>query len=224
MKELSCLLIFCSFISIFHVNAQRNSSKPLPDFFGIMSEETNMVKIDLLNAVRDLDKDGFSGFLSVGFEQKIVPALSIDATVSTWYLLRFSPASSSKIFTLPDGSISLVVSPRFYYAMNKRIREGWGNNNFSGNYFSLQGTTQLIFFRRDSQILGGKGVYFFQGFTVAPIYGMQRRIGRRGFIDFNFGLRFLNGSNVERGFIIRTPDERRWLPSPISSMRIGVAF
>lgn len=196
----------------------------MPDLFGYNMEEKSMFKIDVLNAVRDLNRDGFSGYFNIGFEQKLVPALSIDATIGTWYQFRFAPASARKMFILPDGSINLSISPRYYLSMNKRIRENWGGNNLSGNYFSIQGTTQLIFFRKNPKILGGRNVYFFQGFTAAPMYGIQRRLGKKGFIDFNFGLRFLDGENVENGFIIRTPDEVRWRPSPISTMRIGIAF
>jgi len=224
MKQIIYLFLLCPFLIISQTSAQKRPNHLYPDLFRFKIEERSIWKLDLLNAVRDLNKTGFSGFFNVGFEQKLGTALSIDATIGAWYQFRFSPAKASAIFSLPDGSVSLTIEPRFYYNMNKRIRTFKGANNLSANYIGLQGITQLLFLRRDPQIVGGKGVYFFHGFTAAPVYGLQRRIGKRGFFDFSLGLRFFSGKYAQRGFVIRTPDEVRWKPSPITKLRMGIAF
>ncbi|RMG19270.1 MAG: hypothetical protein D6730_21870 [Bacteroidetes bacterium] len=195
-----------------------------PDLFRYFHEEKSMLKIDLLNLVYQFGREGISGNVNLGYEHKLGTALSIDATLSTSYQLRFAPTPAQQVFSLPNQNIGLAIGPRLYYNLKKRIGQGKSADNLSANYITVQAITQLIFFRQNPRIVDEQGVYFFHGFSFMPMYGVQRRLGKRGFIDFGIGLRFFNGENDEAGLLIRTPDEMKWKPSPTTRLRLGIAF
>lgn len=65
---------------------------------------------------------------------------------------------------------------RYYYSINRRMREGKSANNFSNNYLSTQA----------SGIIRGTGEYK-SHIGGALLWGAQRRLGRVGYIDFNAG-------------------------------------
>lgn len=90
------------------------------------------------------------------------------------------------------------VAGRYYYNLPRRVRKGKSANNFSANYLSLT--------------LGGSAGtrstdtpyhhYEVDGTPVrldgAVLYGLQRRLGRYGFVDFNVGVpfRLFSGRNT----------------------------
>ncbi|GAB3924576.1 hypothetical protein GCM10028804_25020 [Larkinella terrae] len=140
-------------------------------------------------------------------ERKITPSFSVLAGFDL--VLRYNrfnqfkvPFNSSfnsyedtdKIFR---GFVYAKLGTRFYYGMAKRIREGKSANNFSGNYVGLQFTKALSvrviqhFYdtktgqsvRTDNDDLA----YAYNAPLVSAMWGMQRRLGRQGFVDINAG-------------------------------------
>lgn len=100
---------------------------------------------------------------------------------------------------------------RHYYAMPKRIRTGKSANNFSGNYVGLQLSQPLLFVRRvkTQDQFGQNGQTYILRTTVdwvrrassrdnrvvqdsylpaiSMFWGIQRRLGERGYVDLNLG-------------------------------------
>jgi hypothetical protein len=78
----------------------------------------------------------------------------------------------------PNGRLDAAV--RYYYGLNHRIKRGKSVNNFSANYFSIQGS----------------GVYDTNFESRAHLlYGVQRRINKWLFIDVNAGAYYDNFAN-----------------------------
>ena len=88
-----------------------------------------------------------------------------------------------------NSHLGLDVGVRYYYSLPRRIRKGKSANNLSANYFSVQ---------LDNTWSGGN-TYVPRGqfasvetwtrrsSHVSLLYGIQRRLGKHGYIDFNIG-------------------------------------
>lgn len=130
-------------------------------------EEIQLFKIDLLGPFLY----GLTGkdtaehnVLGIAFEKKIKPIWS-------WIASATVRASREKV-----TNIWFASGVRNYYNMNKRILKGKSANNFSANYFSATLNTQLRPAESDEQL------------SINILYGIQRRLGKRGFVDWNVGL------------------------------------
>jgi hypothetical protein len=111
--------------------------------------------------------------MKLSWEQKLNPSLSfqIDACFYRVADLDFVNGLNSNI------------GIRYYYNMRRRIKEKRGANNFHGNYFSLM-LEDILRYTEDvytpySQLYSRWGVK--PGINLA--WGIQRRFGKRGFID-----------------------------------------
>jgi hypothetical protein len=88
-----------------------------------------------------------------------------------------------------SNHLGLDVGVRYYYSLPRRIRQRKSANNLSANYFSVQ---------LDNTWSGGhtyapRGQFVsVEAWTrrashVSLLYGIQRRLGKHGYIDFNIG-------------------------------------
>jgi hypothetical protein len=117
---------------------------------------------------------GFShsgGFLryGIGFEQKIKPSFSVLGDfVHT--LEHDDPLKENPKFAFNLGA-------RYYYNIEKRIRKGKSANNFSANYLGIYQQNMLV---KENEN------YHYQT-NVNFLYGLQRRLGKYGYVDFGFG-------------------------------------
>ncbi|WP_080059623.1 hypothetical protein [Spirosoma aerolatum] len=110
----------------------------------------------------------------VAVEQKLTPAFSILISVRSYYR-RLAK-------TLTEASVSGEVAGRWYFVMNRRIRQGKSANNFSGQYLTLH----LIKPLWASNSLDPPA----SGLTHAWLgvgLGTQRRLSRFGYLDANIG-------------------------------------
>lgn len=124
--------------------------------------------------------------LHLAYERKLAsPAWSVMAEISP-YLLDYAPAGEAG-----TGAVLCAraqVAGRYYYNLGRRLRLGKSTGTFAGNYFSLAlgsgfgrqaHETAFLFYRASGP---------FARFDAALLYGLQRRLGRRGFVDFNVGI------------------------------------
>jgi len=122
--------------------------------------------------------------LHLAYERKLGALWSILAEISP-YLLDYQPTSA------PNSGVALCaraqVAGRYYYNLNRRLRLGKSAGTFAGNYFSVAlgagfgqraHETAFLFFPQSGP---------FARFDAALLYGLQRRLGRHGFADFNVG-------------------------------------
>ncbi len=124
--------------------------------------------------------------LHLGYERKLRAPWTVLAEISP-YLLDYAPAGSA-----PAGGVALCaraqVAGRYYYNLARRLRLGRRAGDFSGNYFSVavgggfgrQAHESAFFFYPESGP--------FARADLALLYGLQRRLGRVGFVDFNVGI------------------------------------
>ncbi|PSR53434.1 hypothetical protein AHMF7605_07790 [Adhaeribacter arboris] len=137
----------------------------------VQEEELQLFKIDLIGPALFLfslggNKDSVkSNVLRLAYERKIRPNWS-------WIV---SPTLQADRDRVRDVGISGGL--RYYYNQNNRILKGKSANNFSANYLGayLNGRTRP----GENQ----------QQLSIDLVYGIQRRLGRWAFVDFDLGLR-----------------------------------
>lgn len=82
----------------------------------------------------------------------------------------------------PDFTHGFRLEPRWYLGMRKRVREGKGASNFSGNYLGLE----VMHFSRAGTVEGSVPHLIYRGAMLR--FGLQRRILRRGYFDISYGI------------------------------------
>ncbi len=106
---------------------------------------------------------------TLAIEQKLLPAVSVLAAVDSRWAHRG---------LLGTGySVDLIGGVRWYYSINKRMKEGKSANNFSNFYLSLQSNNYLY------NTLETSG----QRNSVSLLFGKQARLGKFGYFDASIG-------------------------------------
>jgi len=154
----------------------------------VQREDRDLWKLGLNNIV--LRGTNESGYNRVGvhliYERKVYrPAWSVLAEVSPSVASRYG------------FDMRMQLAGRYYYNLERRIRQGRGAGNFSANYFSLAvgcgpGYYSETPFYRFTQ--SGKLLHV----DAALLYGLQRRLGRRWFVDANLGVTRLFTTRQQR--------------------------
>ena len=161
-------------------------SKPASDFTfkekyryftGANVEEKTLIKIggSMSGAWAGGGRDGkWVGFVGrfiniVAIEQKLLPSISVLAEVENSWV------SNGKQYN--GYSMGANVGLRWYYSMNKHIREGRRASNFSNKYLSLQNNN--ILYNTENQ--------FSKGSSLSLLWGGQIRLGKFGYMDANIG-------------------------------------
>ena len=153
-------------------------------------EEQQLWKLGLNNIASIADSSGLD-YLRFGlhfiYERKLRTAWSVMGEVSPDFI-RFREAPTRG---LRNGfAVRSQVAGRYYYNLSRRIRKGKSASNFSANYVALVLGSSLG--RRAQEtpffeyVHGGP----FARFDGAVLYGLQRRLGRYGFVDAALGLAF----------------------------------
>lgn len=123
--------------------------------------------------------------LHLAYEQKLGSPWSVLAEVSP-YLLDYSPVGE------PSGGVVLCaraqVAGRYYYNLGRRLRLGKSTGTFAGNYFSVALGGGFGKQAHETAFLFHDQSGPFARFDAALLYGLQRRLGRYGFADFNVGI------------------------------------
>jgi hypothetical protein len=140
--------------------------------------------------------------LHLAYERKLAsPAWSVLAEISP-YLLDYVPDGEAS-GAGPALCARAQVAGRYYYNLGRRLRLGKSTGTFAGNYFSVAlgggfgqraHETAFLFYDQSGP---------FARFDAALLYGLQRRLGRHGFADFNLGipLAFSPGASTSTYYI-----------------------
>lgn len=107
--------------------------------------------------------------VDVGYEYKVLPSWSMGAEIGVsggW-------GGNAGL----EGLISGKVYGRWYYDMRRRIREGTGSNNFTGNFLAVVGERQW-----------GKEIVHNQLKRIGLEFGLQRRFLNRGRLELGIAL------------------------------------
>lgn|GEM_PF-1593787 len=158
----------------------------------VQQEQRSLWKLGLNNFLPSSTSFGPDSYYTrygfhLAYERKLRdPAWSVLAEVSP-ALMRYRPEFSSA--SRQRLSARAQAAGRYYYNRESRLRRGRSVGNFSANYVSVALGAGLgrdahetpFFFYRNTERR-------FLTADVAVLYGLQRRMGRYGFIDANVGV------------------------------------
>ncbi len=161
-------------------------------------EKLTLFKIDLLapllfglSSGRDEGNEKIiANVFRIAFEKKYKPDWS-------WFTRAKIRASDRTI-----DRLNLSGGIRYYYNLNRRILKGKSANNFSANYLAAEPVIKFIDSFEETRI------------TLRAVYGIQRRLWKRGYVDFDIGFEGIFGRENRR---------RNGLDFT-SSLEIGIAF
>lgn len=125
--------------------------------------------------------------LHVIYERKLRTAWSVMGEVSPDFI-RFREAPTRRLRN--DFAVRSQVAGRYYYNLSRRIRKGKSASNFSANYVSLALGSSLGRQAQETPFFGYDYGGPFARLDGALLYGLQRRLGRYGFIDAALALPF----------------------------------
>lgn len=125
-----------------------------------------------------------SSALRFSVERKLSPGFSINATYAYGFgynsFLRFSTIGG--VYTNNLSRHEFAIEPRWYFGMKKRMEQGKGANNFSGNYIGLE----LRHGRRQNAAEDNLPKTEFNAASLR--FGLQRRVFKHGYFDISTGL------------------------------------
>jgi hypothetical protein len=125
--------------------------------------------------------------LHLAYERKLAAPWAVLAELSP-YLLDYAPPGAAAPSVVLCARAQ--VAGRYYYNLARRLRLGKPAGNFSGNYFALALGAGLGQSAHETAFFFYKESGPFARFDGALLYGLQRRLGRYGFADFNAGIPF----------------------------------
>lgn len=196
----------------------------VPDLFGFQDYDTRILKINVLDVMQFTTPEGLVGRVQFAYEQKLKPAWSINTELSVNYFVAYKQAGVSKL-KLGNGLLTLQVEPRYYLGMNRRMFFKQSKNNFSANYVSLALSTRLLELNRGFSATDNARYLYSDNFGVAPLFGIQRRILKWIFLDFNIGMRLSFGDPVRtRLFFPKDNRSKVWQVLPHTTLRLGFAI
>lgn len=204
------------------------------DVFQCFTERKRMFKIDFLNLL-NMTLSGlrsFSGSLPIGYEQKFAQYFSWVSEINTSYtysriaIFSIDPDSIGQI-TFGNYSLNLRFSfnneLRFYYDLKKRIANGKSANNLSGNYFALKFNLTDFLEKATGKPFGvNENIQL----TIAPIWGLQRTIFKRGYINYSVGFNLLsyNSDFPNKWNFYLYNYNKHVIFQPFSQLRIGMTI
>ena len=163
------------------------------EFFQKMREEITLLKLDLVSPIFNT--------VRIQAEHKFFPSLSVFG--ETGYGLK----DNSLLWGKPNDEdrnqvYFFNIGVRNYYNIGKQIINKESNNNFSANYISgkfynwWQSAYYDKYDRNTGQLIYEHKEIFDYRLGLAFLYGVQRRIGKYMYFDFNLGgLIELDGPN-----------------------------
>jgi hypothetical protein len=161
----------------------------------VQEEQRSLWKLGLNNFLPSSTSFGTEAYytrygLHLAYERKLSdPAWSVLGEVSP-SITRYRPDASAG--SRRSLGLRTQVAGRYYYNRERRLLQGRNVVNFSANYVSValgtglgRGSHETPFF-----LYRNTGRQFVTA-DVAVLYGLQRRLGRYGFVDYNIGLAVL---------------------------------
>ncbi|HXA00790.1 MAG TPA: hypothetical protein VNW99_02315 [Cytophagaceae bacterium] len=153
-------------------------------------EEKSLFKIAVVDANFGINNQVFVFFdhhergRLLAYERKLSPSFSAIVYNVNYFglgILHQTPLDSTKLFNTTG------IGARYYHSQRRRIAEGKTANNFSDNYFAFQVNNLLIIKYNFPKAHYPKQLSLP---TVDLLYGIQRRLGKFGYFDWNFGIRY----------------------------------
>ncbi len=163
----------------------------------------HLFKIGLFNPSNNRSAQGLNidqgRTLRVDYEQKLGQAFSINASLDfaleSLITLDFGEGNTINSDDFRFNQIGISLEPRYYLGMKHKIEKGLQADNLSGQYigfavryFGVQGL-------EDNYKAGDISTWFSNnawpnqdGFEANFVFGIQRRILKYGYLDFQLGI------------------------------------
>jgi hypothetical protein len=155
-----------------------------------MVEKKGMFKVAALDANFGINNQIFV-FLDhhergrlLAYERKLSPSFSVIIYNLNYFslgILHQTTLDPTRLFNTTG------LGTRYYHSQKRRIAEGKTANNFSDNYFALQANNLFPIHYNFPKSEYPKQL---SKPTLDLLYGIQRRIGKFGYFDINFGVRY----------------------------------
>lgn len=223
LKALACTVLFMLISLSLPAQIPTIFSTEANDFFRVRQERKSMLKVNLFDLLQRFSDGGFMGVIHVGYEHKLALKWSINTEFAWAY--TFLPDSKGQMrLDVLEERLGVVISPRYYYNINKLIEQDRGADNLSANYLTLMISARLD--RKDGlgSVDQNQLFYILDTYGVSPMWGLQRRLLNHGYVDFMLGFRFSYGAPPEISTFNQPVAEDGWSVSPVTHLRMGVAF
>lgn len=196
-----------------------NEKKAWKAMFRAHIEEKRLFKLNLVDLFKFQQYSAtfgkFASRVEIAYEQKLTPSFSLyleGVANMGLFIARADlnePGNNAQttVFTIQN---ELALAPRWYYQLRKNIAKGLSVNNFSADYISIFGraTYRSGETRAFSPIPPDRQ----DQLLIGAVYGVQRRIFKNGFFDFQIGLgRRMLETKTETWFMV-------------SDLKVGFAF
>lgn len=196
------------------------------DVFRCFEEESRLLKVDVSGLLQRIERNDLFSQIKIAYENKINNS-SWSLNSELRYYIRYSKSGSTETgqFVSDIRKTTLSLEPRYYYNLKKRMAQGKSANNLSGNYFSFAmgyqwGGENYKNIYINNTINNDDYGYQTNIFTLAPKWGLQRRVFKHGFADFSIAPLQLNMGTYAK----RSVFELGWDSFPIFDFKIGFAF
>lgn len=151
-------------------------------------------------------------FPSLGMEFKLAEKASIEVSGKLNFQLYITGTQAQPKVNMFPYSV-LHLEPKWNYNVKNRIRRGRKVSGFSSNFLSLFTSYRMKVSR-----------YTFSSLIIGPTWGMQRQLGKYGYLKFNSGLGYTHifDSRIRRAFLRQSN-----IPIPIGlivDFQIGFMF
>lgn len=141
-------------------------------FWEYHEEEKEMWKIDLYNIFQGLNEKGGLGRIQIAYERKIKTSqFSVETGLQYHYRANWEMNDF-------NGQLAFHIEPRYYFLLNRHIRQGRAANNLSSFYLGL-----LTEWHAEETIFSRNGRRLFHDLTI----GAQQRIFKNLFLDVKTG-------------------------------------
>ncbi len=134
-------------------------------------------KVQASTGQPQFDVSNPNNLISAGFSYKIAPAIALGLTVS-------SKIDEEHWISYPSSSIDVELHQRWYFDMRKRVREGRGSHNFSGQYLELN---ELVAFFNRAPLRNYEKFYYPR---IQLRYGIQHQFRQYTLLDVSMGLSY----------------------------------
>lgn len=223
LKKIFFIGAYCTIATI--ASAQQNNADsaltnkaiaPILGFHKTNKRETDyeksLWKFDLLGAMRK--------GLDVSYERKIAPKWSLNVNSVTKSNILVGTTIDNFAWSGDNYSFSqtLAVQVRYYNNLERRKRLG-KNTNFSGNYFALETSGGYSISHNKYPLYSlPTDINRFE-YSTSLLYGIQRKVGKRGYIDTSIGFRVEQYTGT-----LGSSSNSFILPSPTAKIGIGIAL
>ncbi|HBL76523.1 MAG: hypothetical protein A2W90_00440 [Bacteroidetes bacterium GWF2_42_66] len=165
MKTFSLVLLLCAITSLVNAQDIRYKTTRTSKYSPELSEELH--KISILP-------------LGYAYERKIAEEFTIEAGVDFSFDIYYAETDDLDQNALVVNP-TIHLEPRYYYNLERRYQRG---RNVSFNAASYLGVYSEL--RMNPLIEENNGFWpVYDRFKIGPAWGIQRNLGRRGYLNFN---------------------------------------